>query len=247
MPTIDGFFIDGTTNSNRSLFANVSDARYMQLIEAQADMLADVQSQLDSRGNGQFILNNGLDTDLSAKIYMRDDATMLDHFAILQFIDRETGEILPEPMEQLYFQTLQDPLLRNRTVQFKGWPGPIIAQRDKWPNNTAYPQPVTLDDFRRDAADQFNNALSYFLLVAEPNYWWSYSWFWHMADLIPTVQDSTVPAEFYPQLQCQLGPPKGPVRKLYEHVYERQYEYARVHVDLTNRKASYVIWLGKCP
>jgi hypothetical protein len=58
-------------------------------------------------------------------------------------------------------------------------------------------------------ADEWNTALALFLLVAEDNVWWGYSWFWGVGDYIPVGPDHSCPDAFFPQLACPLGKPKG--------------------------------------
>eukprot|EP00045_Choanoeca_perplexa_P015967 m.208259 g.208259 ORF g.208259 m.208259 type:complete len:459 (-) comp17131_c0_seq1:1160-2536(-) len=240
---LDGFFIDGTVNVNTSRFKNISQARYDGLIAAKAAIIARLQGEIASAG--QFALTNGLDTMWAAEHFVAAGGAMIDHFAILQFVNSTTGELLPAAMEALLFEVAASPLLNNRTIQVKGWPGPIIKQPDMWP--ASWPTPQTPAQFRQQALLQFNNALSYFLIVAKDNFWWSYSWFWHMIDIEPFDPASTVPSGFFPELSCQLGEPKGPAKMVDRWLYVREFEYATVHVDLTKRADSNVTFHGSCP
>ena len=74
------------------------------------------------------------------------------------------------------FQFTQNSILSNHTIQIKGWPGPIIRQKDMYPPNI--PTPKTPAELQKDALDRFNSELALFLLVAEAKDFWIYSWFW---------------------------------------------------------------------
>ena len=238
---LDGFFIDGMENTPSNPFKNMSQARYLSLLADKASIVARLQDTIAP--DGQFALTNGLDTRWSADHFAAAGAAMIDHFAILQFVNKTTGELLPEAMAELLFEVV--PLLGNRTIQVKGWPGPIIKQRDVWPRS--WPGPRTPAEYQHQALLQFNNALSYFLLIAEDNFWWGYSWFWDMLDIEPYDPDSTVPPGFYPELECQLGAPLAAAKMVANWTYVREFEHATVYVDLTSRASSNVTFHGSCP
>jgi hypothetical protein len=131
------------------------------------------------------------------------------------------------------------PLVSNITLQIKGWPGPIVRQKDIYPPNI--PTPATPAEFQQIASDRFNSELALFLLVANEFDFWIYSWFWGWYDYIPGKPQSTVPVDFFPQLQCPLGAPiTGPMRVNGTWTYKREFEHASVLVDLTDRNASHV-------
>jgi hypothetical protein len=62
----------------------------------------------------------------------------------------------------------------NFTVQIKGWPGPIIHQKDLYPPNMVSPK--TAAELQKVAGQRFNSELSFFLLVAGNLDYWIYSW-----------------------------------------------------------------------
>jgi hypothetical protein len=68
------------------------------------------------------------------------------------------------------FQLVQGPLCDNTTLQIKGWPGPIIRQRDQYPPNI--PTPKTPTEFQKVIAERFNSELALFLLVANARTFW---------------------------------------------------------------------------
>ena len=133
--------------------------------------------------------------------------TLLSHLSNLtaaslcsiQFVDRTTGQWItetkagnPTTMQDLLFKVIRNPLNANRTMCIKGWVGPTVQQNGKWPNNTVFPggtgtggtsgAPTTPAGKRAAAALWFNQALATFLLVADDNTWFSYSWFWGIGE-----------------------------------------------------------------
>mmetsp|Transcript_13815 Transcript_13815/g.35502 ORF Transcript_13815/g.35502 Transcript_13815/m.35502 type:complete len:101 (+) Transcript_13815:729-1031(+) len=64
---------------------------------------------------------------------------------------------------------------------------------------------------------------------------------------IPGEADSSIVPGFYPEAKCQLGAPKGKGARVGSTwTYTREFEHASVFVDLTNRTASHVTFLGMC-
>ena len=79
------------------------------------------------------------------------------------------GDFDVEAMDAL-FQLVRSKELSNVTVQVKGWVGPIIAQRDKWPPQMHTPADGA--EKRAAMAERFNSELAFFLLLAEDHMWW---------------------------------------------------------------------------
>ena len=59
---------------------------------------------------------------------------MFDHWTVLQFLDRQTGQFIPQAVD-VGFQLVGNKLLKNFTTQIKGWVGPVIKQRGIYPPN----------------------------------------------------------------------------------------------------------------
>jgi hypothetical protein len=169
---------------------------------------------------------------------------MFDHWTILQYLNRTNGDFLADAVDA-GFSFMQSRLVSNITVQIKGWPGPIVRQRDMYPPNIPTPEgPAAL---QRVASERFNSELAFFLLVAEDHFFWLYSWFWGFDDWIPGQPDSSIPKGFFPEAKCQLGAPKGKgARVAGTWTYTREFEHATVFVDLANRTASNVKFTGAC-
>jgi hypothetical protein len=158
-----------------------------------------------------------------------------------QFVDAATGDFNIGQMEEA-FAMVTSPILANTTLKIKGWPGPIVTQADHYP--ASMPQPSTLADKQRIAGERFNSELALFLLVANEQDFWTYSWFWGWYDYVPFGPSSTVPVEFYPQAKCPLGAPLGLMSKDGKGLYSRQFAHASVSVNLNDRTASKVDFKG---
>ena len=105
---------------------------------------------------------------------------MVDHFTILQFLltgepmntdacnvkpPAVCGDFDVEAMDAL-FQLVRSKELSNVTVQVKGWVGPIIAQRDKWPPQMHTPADGA--EKRAAMAERFNSELAFFQVKVQP-------------------------------------------------------------------------------
>ena len=258
-PILDYIYLDGPDWQD---LPNISNARNARLKADKMEFIADLQNQFDALpGGSRGIILNGVDTVATAKTFNPTGASgvMVDHFTILQFL--LTGE--PTNMDKCnvkppavcgdfdvpamdgLFQLVQSKELSNVTVQVKGWVGPIIAQRDKWPPQMGTPA----DGAEKQAAmaERFNSELAFFLLVAEDHMWWEYSWFWGFDSFIPAGMndpDSNVPKDFFPQAKCALGAPAGAYVKGAKSTYTRSFAHADVFVDLRNRTNSKVTFKG---
>jgi hypothetical protein len=293
-PTLDYVYCDGAGAWNsanpRPFAAGVGLARSHKLMEAKHAMFAEVQRQLDARGNGQSLILNGMDLRDTAVQFVATGAAgaMFDHWTILQFLDRQTGAFNATMVDE-GFSLVTSPLLSNFTTQVKvniidrcpftptylcpplpyvvvvacqggacpslmcgrcgagsqGWVGPVVKQRGHYPPNFA--QVNTTTAMVSEASERFNSELAMFLLVATEHDFWIYSWFWGFYDYVGGNEASTVPPDFFPQAKCKLGAPAGPMQRLAgTWTYRRQFAHASVFVDLTNRTASKVDFVG-CP
>eukprot|EP01062_Namystynia_karyoxenos_P034514 TRINITY_DN25304_c0_g1_i1.p2 TRINITY_DN25304_c0_g1~~TRINITY_DN25304_c0_g1_i1.p2 ORF type:complete len:282 (+),score=80.42 TRINITY_DN25304_c0_g1_i1:496-1341(+) len=241
-PVLDYIYIDGdpVESTTHSYHTGIGPARSAAIVDAIYSCFASIQGELDRAGLGQKVILNGLDTQWAAQRHVGTGVagSMFDHWSILQFLDRQTGEFNKDMMDQA-FALVGSALLANVTTKIKGWPGPIIAQKDKYPPNI--PTPATPAELQQVAADRFNSELALFLLVATANDFWVYSWFWSWDDYVPNKPASSVPPGFFPQAACTVGAPAGPAARVAgTWTYTRKFENASVFVDLGNRTASRV-------
>lgn len=242
-PLIDAFYMDGyPTNNYTDIPTDDDPDAAIKWSEGARKTIRDFQTELNYLGFNQYVIINGLDGPKNVKRHS-DVAlgSMVDHFAILQFLDRKTGDWKVDKMETLLFDTVRSPLNEGRTLLIKAWPGPIVHQKDKYPKTME--QPKTPEQKRALAQFYLPSALALFLLVADDTMWFSYSWFWGDGSYIPFGDSHTCPDEFYPTFQCPLGEPLGPPRNgTRAHVYTREYEHASVYVDLKDHDGTRVFW-----
>lgn len=250
-PLIDFLYIDGVDDPSqpRSYAPGVGLARSAQLVAAKYAVLADVVNQLDAAGHNQKLVLNGLDTAEAAPFHVATGASgsMFDHWSILQFLNRSSpvGVFNASYMDGA-ITLATSTVLDNVTTQIKGWPGPIIAQRDKYPRGLH--TPTTPAELQAVALARFNSELALFLLVASEYNFWIYSWFWDFDDYVPGKPDSSIPAGFFPEAKCALGAPTGPYKRVTgTYTYTREFAHASVFVDLTNRTASSVAFDNCAP
>ena len=245
-PAVDYIYMDGAGCSMDSYAPGVGPQRSAAICSGKMAFIRSLQVQLDARGLGQNLLLNGMDTDDAASQFVASGAAgaMFDHWSILQYLNRTSGDFLMDAMEQA-FDLATSPKVSNITIQIKGWPGPIVKQRDMYPPTLV--QPKTTSEFQRVSGERFNSELALFLLVASENTFWMYSWFWGFNDWVPGQTDSTVGSPFFPEAKCQLGAPLGPRQRVVGgNTYTREFQHASVFVDLSNRTNSHVNFNGSC-
>jgi len=205
-------------------------------------ILAGLQQRLDGRGQQQMVVVNGLDDATNLPQHAAcGRGSMVDHFAVLQFVDTLTGEWIPSLLKELLFGVVRAPANAQRTLQIKTWPG-LLTAPETWVNDT---QPKSQAALQRAVGEKLNAALALFLLVAEDTHFFGYSWFWNLGDFIPDGgADQTVPDGFSPELACPLGRPLGPPQPVAgtEWAYVREFENATVAADLSNHTATSVTW-----
>ena len=143
------------------------------------------------------------------------------------------------------FDLVRSPILSNMTLHIKGWVGPVLKQQGVYPSYL-HTGPWTPAEQQQEAGKRFNSELALFLLVAEEQHYWMYSWFWGFQSWVPDDPDSQIPHGFFPQAKCALGAPTGPPKKGADWTYTREFTSASVFVDLKNRTASKVTFKGAC-
>lgn len=240
-PVFDYIYVD---QADLGPIPGVSAAQSAAIYKAKQAAIAALQAAITSNGHGQRVILNSCDT---VENTVWDRATnisgaMFDHWSILQFLNHTTGDFKADEMDQA-INMVSNGSFGDLGVQIKGWPGPIVKQKDVYPPSMT--SPTTPEEKQQISKERFNSELALFLLVANPQHFWVYSWFWDFDDYIPGLPDSTVPDTFFPETKCALGPPKGDyVRSPGTLVYTREFEHASVYVDLANRTASRVDFVG---
>jgi hypothetical protein len=63
-------------------------------------ILRQLQDRLDAKGDGQLVILNGLDDPESLSAHSEyAGGSMVDHFGILQFVNKTTGQWIPGVMQ----------------------------------------------------------------------------------------------------------------------------------------------------
>jgi len=252
-PAVDYVYLDGAGGSATQFAPGIGPARSVLLLADKMAWLADLQRQFDAVEGGRNVILNGVDVVSTARQFNPTGVAgvMIDHWSILEFLLR--GPTIPKEDFGKFNTTTMDAgfdlarsdALSNMTVQVKGWVGPIIHQKDRYPPGMTTPS--TPAEKQQVSGERFNSELALFLLVAEDRMYWMYSWFWGFDDYVPDELDSTVPQGFFPQAKCTLGAPAGPPTRVQgTWTYTREYAHASVFVDLNNRTASRVDFKGSC-
>lgn len=244
-PTIDYIYFDGPGGSDVEFADGIGPDRSAKILQDKMDFFTNFQEQLNAKGLGQNSFLNGVDNPDSAALLAHTGASgvMFDHWSILQFLYRgpvsNEGDFNTTAMNEAFELATSD-TLANVSILVKGWPGPIVKQKDNYPSNL--PQPETPEDYQKIAAERFNSELALFLLIAEDKDWWQYSWFWGFDDWVPNQPASTIPADFFPETKCELGAPKGKYATKDQIIYTRDFDHATVTVNLNNRTESKVTY-----
>jgi hypothetical protein len=87
--------------------------------------------------------------------------------------------------------------------------------------------------------------LAPFLIVVEPNVFFSYAWYYNLEDgyiPCPSGIECGMPNTWFPEFGRPLGPPDAPAVQN-GTFWTRTFKHARVFVDLANRSACKIDWI----
>jgi hypothetical protein len=131
----------------------------------------------------------------------------------------------------------------SKSVYIQTWPGLYFHPQEYPPGGE--PTPTNNEEWREALRRHFSFAFAYYLSVAEVNAYWMYSGIWYDADqgYLPCNDDPSscpAPQEWYPDLLKPLGAPLGKRTEVSPYVFEREFEHAKVHLDLNRPNASIV-------
>ena len=110
---------------------------------------------------------------------------------------------------------------KDGKVVFKGWPRFLAAWRAGKMKNQTH------DEVLRAAQEDITFSLACFLVGAERNCYFCYSWDW-------TAKDGSL--DWYPEFDKPLGEPRGDAVQD-GWIFKREFKHAAVFVDLENRTA----------
>jgi hypothetical protein len=266
----DGIFADSTLASP---YANLSqapdDALNAAINEVSlAQSLAFNAAAPDggSSGLGIQVIGNGLaqyhganpgfpaDDGMGMVPFM--DGVCVEHFAAFEMTNTSNCSLIPAMMQEMLGHIAATAAL-NKTVLIKGWPGPVntpIAQfGPTWPASCGADAGETRIARAANALAYFTPSYALFLLAVEPTVYWSYSWWYSIADgYFPPASEAdanttSAPLGWYPDLSKPLGAPLGPATQIEGGsgwIYTRSFEHAMVSVDLANYQAANITYLA---
>ena len=100
------------------------------------------------------------------------------------------------------------------------------------------------DGARADVQRKLTQTLAPFLIVVEPNVFFSYAWYYDLQDgYIPCPEgvECGMPNTWFPEFSRPLGPPDAAAVQN-GTVWTRSFQHAEVYVDLANRSACRIDW-----
>jgi len=143
---------------------------------------------------------------------------LAEHFGAFSTRD-ENGNLKPEEF-QSELEVIEQAGKTRKIVLIKGWPGDETQWKEGFKERT---RDQKLDILK----ERLEFSLAVFLITAQENYYFGYSWGYG-------IDDGWL--EEFDELKRPLGPPEGPAIKN-GWIYTRQFEHASVWVDIENEKA----------
>jgi hypothetical protein len=263
----DGLFVDA---GGYSPFAygvkNISADQYNTWYEGKMKMLEAAQQKYSKLNNGMVFANGGTGYEGAPNgVTWKDDAGAFGGGSFIEWFGAHEwdSKFRQSNIETNIIQTI-GAARAGYPVVLKMVPGPGMnnwtarAQSsvlpwdktgfndfivDEWPNSTL---PRTADGIREAMArpDILGQTIALFLIVAEPNVFFSYAWFYNLEDghipCPPPIQCGM--PDWYPEFKRPIGPPKGPAVQN-GTIWTREFEHVRAYVDTTNRSACKITWL----
>jgi hypothetical protein len=214
----DGIFVDGATagTPGATLSRVVGKKKAAAMDKAVFAMLKEAKRKM---GPDKLIIFNplhgydGKRGQLGQEYLPVTDGAMVDDFDRLRV---QSKEYMANTIK-----TMRVAAKDGKVIIFKGWPRFLSAWRAGKMKNKPH------DEVLRTAQKDITFPLACFLVGAEPNCYFCYSWGW-------TAKDGSL--DWYPQFDKPLGPPKGDaVQKGW--TFQREFKHASVFVDLENRTA----------
>jgi hypothetical protein len=214
----DGIFMDAVNQAKRPIWMKRGwgVGNEALLTQAVADMMRLASKQM---GEDARLVYNGIrsldptGTTSGTEYLPYANGVMIEHFTAFHCQSKES---IAADIEAIVTAASM-----GKTVIVKGWPDPTFNWTDK--EKMRVPSDVLADEARK----KIIFSLACFLIAAQENCYFSYSWGWR------EQHGSLVD---YPEFHKPLGKPKGPAKKE-GWVYTRSFKHASVSVDLTGRKA----------
>ena len=217
----DGIFVDGATagRPDGPWSRQFGKEKAAEMDQAVFAMLRQAREKM---GPGKLIIFNPLhgQSEKQPPLGEQDlpvtDGAMMDDFDRAANVRQQSKEYLVNELEQM-----RKSAKAGKVIVFKAWPG-FTWWSDKEIMKKPHAQQY------RVAAERITFPLACFLVAAEENCYFCYTWGW-------LGKYGTF--DWYPEFDKPLGPPAGePIRKGW--TYQRQFAHASVSVDLENKTAS---------
>ena len=201
----DGIFADAMGQRKDGLDAK----KVAALVAARVAMLEETRRKI---GPDKLIIYNGL---------MRDDPKKLLRFADGAMIESFCHPKYGNSKEELtaYFEATRAAANDGKIVILKGWPGFSFRQKEMMQKPYA--------ELARLAKERITFPLACFLITAERNCYFCYSW---------GYREKHGTFEWYPEFDKPLGPPLGEAKRN-GWIYHRDFAHASVTVNLETRTA----------
>jgi len=260
---------------------NISVTRYQALFAAQIELLHEAQLSFAALNNGLIFDNGGLpDPDTQPTfpgLSWRNVAggmgggSFLEWFGVFGQINSVNGSWNVDAFN-VSMTTVMDSARAGYPVVLKQAPGPANQpfMRRGWGKDQGLNEhngfeitqwvgpagPISNDSnvVRDDVAKALVQTLAPFLIVAEPNVFFSYAWFYNIEDgYIPCPGNVTInsinmdiecgmPTEWYPEFSKPLGAPDGPAVCSNGTVWTRSFKHAKVYMDLNDINSARIDW-----
>lgn len=262
----DGVFADG---SGYEIVGghNISAEKNALVNAGHTEMLRKLYTKMKAYRSDMILLGNGAVLDgcypprfpgdhgpCSYNLEVLDGACA-EHFGSFEAVNATTGNFNGEMMEN-WMEVLSNATAQDKSLIVKGWPGPFSMYCG--PNNTncqftwKNESNTTLSNMQKKAlgAAALDWTLGAYLLIAAPNTYLSYSW-WYQLNTgfvpCPDQPDScSCPDDFYPDLERPTGAPLGPRKPVPNagsgHVWTREFEKVTVTIDLGDFNHVTLLW-----
>jgi hypothetical protein len=214
----DGIFMDAVNQAKRPIWMKRGwgEGEEGLLTQAVIDMMRLANKEM---GEDALLVYNGLrsmdptGTTTGQEYLAHAGGVMVEHFTA--FRSRSKESIAAD------IEAITKAAGMGKIIVVKGWPDPTF----NWTNREKMRVPSSM--LAHEARKKIIFSLACFLIAAQENCYFSYSWGWR------EQHGSLVD---YPEFHKPLGKPKGRAKKE-GWVYTRSYEHASVWANLADRKA----------
>jgi len=215
----DGIFMDATDQAKRPIWMKKGwgEGNEELLTQAVIDMMQRARKEMPE---DSILIYNGIRSQdpngrTTGKEYLSyASGVMIEHFTAFHSQDKES--IAAD------LKAIVSAARMGKIVIVKGWPDPTF----NWTNSEK--MRLSPNVLAEEAREKITFSLACFLIAAQENCYFAYSWGWRELD--GSLVD-------YPEFHKPLGKPKSQAKKE-GWQYSRSYEHASVWVDLAQRKAT---------